>query len=87
MIHLNHPYKCRHCGEPYVILQSWKTWRFIPVNYYEGFNLDTLAYDKEIHTSHFLSCPKLAEQWEQVTKQINKEREMIEKLELKSFIG
>lgn len=74
------PYKCRHCGKAYVILVGRCDYRYVPVNYEKGFDFSVKHFDKTKHTSHFLSCPALAEQWGEITKAINKEEQRLSKL-------
>ena len=31
MIKFNQPYKCKHCGKVYIILQGYYPWSFLPV--------------------------------------------------------
>ena len=71
MIKLNCPYKCRHCGKPYVILQGARDWSYLPVDLITGDEKYDTEFDKHKHISHLLSCKGLQEQWESVKKQIN----------------
>jgi len=68
---LSKPYRCKHCGKPYVILGGHREWRYVPADYKEGFDLNDSYFDKTKHVSHFLSCKGLAGQWEEITKSIN----------------
>lgn len=70
MIKLNQPYKCRHCGTPYIILQGFREWSFVPVELITGNEIYDKEFDKHKHKSHLINCVKLQQQWEDVKKQI-----------------
>jgi hypothetical protein len=73
IIKLNHPYKCRHCGRPYVILQGYFRWSFLPVELITGEEINDAEFDSKKHRSHLLDCPQLQAQWESVKKMMNKQ--------------
>lgn len=71
MIKLNHPYRCRHCGITYAVLQGRYAWSFLPVEIINGVEHLDAEFDSAKHTSHLLNCPKLQAQWEQIKKVLN----------------
>lgn len=83
MVRLNHPYKCRHCGKAYFIVQGYRINSFLPVEIIDGDEVNDLEFDKEKHTSLLNNCKKLQEQWEAVKKTIIADR----KLQLKIPVG
>ncbi|NMB81319.1 MAG: hypothetical protein GYA14_05830 [Ignavibacteria bacterium] len=74
MIKLNHPYKCRHCGVPYIIIQGYRINSFLPVELITGEEINDSVFDGSKHKSHLLNCPALQEQWMQVKKRIAEKR-------------
>lgn len=83
MVKLNHPYKCRHCGKAYAIVQGYRINSFLPVEIINGDEVNDLEFDKEKHISHLINCLKLQGQWEAVKKTIIADR----KLQLKILVG
>ena len=94
MIYLNHPYKCTHCGKPYIILQGKFSWSFIPVELTnEQLKTPSLwegewgwAFDKDKHTSHLNNCAKLQAEWPEDKKKILADVKQREKDELKNIL-
>ena len=72
---LNHPYKCKYCGKPYVILQGFYPWSFLPIELKTGNEINDKEFDKRKHVSHLLNCPELQAKWEQAKKKIQKDLE------------
>ena len=70
---LNKPYRCRHCGKPYVILSGYgKFGSYLPVDIINGTEKNDATFDKDKHVSHLTQCPELQKQWEEVKKIIDK---------------
>lgn len=74
MVRLNYPYKCRHCGVPYIIIYGCQLNSFLPVEIINGSEINDAEFDKSKHVSHLVNCIKLRDQWESVKKQITIEQ-------------
>ncbi len=57
-------YLCKHCKQGFVIVKSQGRFEvtYLPINYKIGDEIPDY-FDKQLHRSHLLDCPKLAEQW------------------------
>jgi hypothetical protein len=77
---LNYPYKCKFCGTPYVVLQGYYDWSFLPVEIKTGEEINDKEFDKTKHVSHLLNCKELQDHWEAAKKKIQKDLEKAEKV-------
>jgi len=87
IIKLNHPYKCRHCKKPYVILQGYSIKSYLPVELITGDEVNDIEFDKHKHKSHLLNCPKLQAQWEEVKRIIIEQERNRDKAFIKSWLS
>jgi len=79
MIKLFHKYKCRHCGKPYIIIHGHGFNSYLPVEVEIDTEIDSIEkiFDKNLHKSHLINCPKLQAQWETVKKEIARQQQKI----------
>ncbi len=81
-------YECRHCTGGFLIVKSQGRRGYIsylPINFKPGDEIPEF-FDKEKHHSHLLDCPKLADQWERIQKDINNSIEKEQKFQERLFM-
>lgn len=86
IIKLNHPYRCRHCKKPYVILSGYGYKSYLPVELITGDEVNDTKFDKHKHNSHLLNCPKLQAQWEDVKNTIYEQEKNKDNIFMKSWL-
>ncbi len=87
MIKLNQPYKCRHCGKPYVILLGYGKFKsYLPVEIINETEIFDYSFDKHKHVSHLKNCPQLQAQWEDVKEKLDAQFREKEKAHMKDLL-